>query len=182
MPLLELNKMVVGLSRVWSGFVRDWERSLRAGNYPQTTRYNYLLAACQLARYLAEHSPDPDADDAAEDPAAVSKAHIEAFQAWMIDTRSASTALNKHKALQQFFKWLLLEEEEIDRSPMERVKQPKTPGKLVPVSPRRTPPRCWPPARARRSPSCGTKRSSGCCATPAPACPKSAGSWWRTST
>jgi integrase/recombinase XerC len=41
--------------------------------------------------------------------------------------------LNKHKGLQQFFKWLMVEEEEIDRSPMERVRQPKTPQKLVPV-------------------------------------------------
>jgi integrase/recombinase XerC len=44
----------------------------------------------------------------------VTKAHIEFFQAWMIETRSASTALNKHKSLQQFFKYLR-EEEEIDR-------------------------------------------------------------------
>jgi integrase/recombinase XerC len=50
----------------------------------------------------------------------------------MIETRSASTALNKHKALQQFFKWLVTEEE-IDRSPMDRVRQPKTPKYLVPV-------------------------------------------------
>jgi integrase/recombinase XerC len=27
----------------------------------------------------------------------------------MIQTRSASTALNKHKGLQQFFKWLMRE-------------------------------------------------------------------------
>ncbi|MER5521664.1 hypothetical protein [Streptomyces sp. NPDC002763] len=58
---------------------------------------------------------------------------MEAFQAWMIETRSASTALNKHKGLQQFFKWLMLDEGEIDRSPMERVRQPKLPQKLVPV-------------------------------------------------
>jgi integrase/recombinase XerC len=58
---------------------------------------------------------------------------VEAFQAWMIETRSASTALNKHKGLQQFFKWLMLDEEEIDRSPMERVKQPKTPKTLIPI-------------------------------------------------
>jgi site-specific recombinase XerC len=50
----------------------------------------------------------------------------------MIETRSASTALNKHKALQQFFKWLVTEEE-IDRSPMDRVRQPKTPKHLIPV-------------------------------------------------
>jgi integrase/recombinase XerC len=102
MPLLDLQKLTVGLSRTWSGFLRDWDRSLRSGNYPETTRYNYLLAAAQLARYLGEYSPDPDADDAADDPCAVTRAHVEAFQAWMIETRSASTAVNKHKGLQQF--------------------------------------------------------------------------------
>ncbi|MDT4991577.1 MAG: integrase/recombinase XerD [Actinoplanes sp.] len=35
----------------------------------------------------------PDADAAGGDPCAVTKAHVEAFQAWMIETRSASTAL-----------------------------------------------------------------------------------------
>ncbi|GGM83391.1 hypothetical protein GCM10012275_62530 [Longimycelium tulufanense] len=132
MPLLDLDRLTDGLSSVWAGLLRDWDRGLRSANYPETTRYNYLLAAAQLARYLREYSPDPDADDAAEDPTEVTKAHIESFQAWMIDTRSASTALNKHKGLQQFFRWLV-DEEEIDRSPMERVKQPKTPKKLIPV-------------------------------------------------
>lgn len=133
MPLLDLDKITTGLSTVWSGYLRDWDRYLRAGNHPETTRYNYLLAAAQLARYLGEQSPDPEADDAAEDPAEVTRAHVEAFQAWMVETRSASTALNKHKGLQQFFKWLLVVEEDIDRSPMERVRQPKTPKKLIPV-------------------------------------------------
>jgi len=133
MPQLDLTRLTTGLSRTWAGFLRDWDRSLRAGNYPQTTRYNYLLAAAQLGRYLAEYSPDPDADDAAEDPAQVTRGHVESFQSWMIQTRSAATALNKHKGLQQFFKWLMLEEEEIDRSPLERVRQPKTPQKLIPV-------------------------------------------------
>lgn len=40
--------------------------------------------------------------------------------------------LEQHKSLQQFFKYLL-EEEEIDRSPMERLKQPQTPQKLVSI-------------------------------------------------
>jgi integrase/recombinase XerC len=133
MPLLDLHKLTAGLSRTWAGFLRDWDRSLRSGNYPQITRYNSLLAAAQLGRYLGECSPDPDADAAAEDPAEVSRAHVEAFQAWMIETRSASTALNKHKGLQQFFKWLLVDEQAIARSRMERVRQPKTPTKLIPV-------------------------------------------------
>jgi site-specific recombinase XerD len=132
MKSLDLDKITVGVSRTWAGLLRDWDRSLRAGNYPATTRYNYLLAAAQLGGYLAEHSPDPDADAAADDPSAVTRAHVEAFQAWMIETRSASTALNKHKGLQQFFRWLLAEDE-IDRSPMVRVPQPKIPQKLIPI-------------------------------------------------
>ncbi len=48
-------------------------------------------------------------------------------------TRSASTALNKHKGLQQFFTWLMLDEQDIDRSPMERVKQSTTQKKIIPV-------------------------------------------------
>ncbi len=106
MPLLDLNKLTADLSKTWTGYLRDWDRTLRSGNHPETTRYNYLLAAGQLARYLGEHSPDPDADDAAEDPAEVTRDHIEAFQAWMIETRSAATAVNKHKALRVFFGWL----------------------------------------------------------------------------
>jgi hypothetical protein len=118
------------VSRTWAGFLRDWARSLRSGNYPETTRYNYLFAGAQLARFLGECSPDPDADDAADDPGQVSRAHVEAFQAWMIATRSASTALNKDKCLQQFLRWQRDDEQAISRSPMDRVRPPKTPTKL----------------------------------------------------
>jgi hypothetical protein len=46
-----------------------------------------LLAASQLGRYLTE-----------------CRAHVEAFQASMIETRSAATALNQYKVLPKFFK------------------------------------------------------------------------------
>src|SRR5689334_14887871 len=59
----------------WTGCLRDWERALRAANHPQNTRYNYLLAAAQLGRYLREYSPDPEAVTAAGDPTRVSRAH-----------------------------------------------------------------------------------------------------------
>jgi site-specific recombinase XerD len=133
MPLMNLDRLCEDLEKGdWAGFLKDWDRSLRAANHPETTRYNYVLAASQLAKYLAAKSPDPGADDAAKDPTVVTKAHVEAFQVWMIETRSAATALNKHKGLQQFFKYLL-DEEEIDKSPMARVKPPQTPQKLVPI-------------------------------------------------
>ncbi|GAA1932372.1 hypothetical protein GCM10009753_77630 [Streptantibioticus ferralitis] len=34
MPLLDLDKITSGLSKTWAGFLRDWDRSLRSGNYP----------------------------------------------------------------------------------------------------------------------------------------------------
>jgi hypothetical protein len=46
-----------GCSDTWIALLRDWDRFLRAGNHPETTRSNYLLAARQLADYLAEEMP-----------------------------------------------------------------------------------------------------------------------------
>jgi site-specific recombinase XerD len=129
----DLAKLTTGLPPAWTAFLVDWDRSLRSANYPLTTRYNYLLAVVQLSRYLTGPESRPDAGDAAGTPTAVTRQHIEAFQTWMIETRSAATALNKHKALQQFFKWLVVDEEEIEQSPMLRVRQPKTPKRLIPI-------------------------------------------------
>jgi integrase/recombinase XerC len=50
--------------------------------------------------------------------------------AHLIETRSASTANVVYRALQQFITWLQ-EEEEIDRSPMERMKPPIAPEEPV---------------------------------------------------
>ncbi|GIF23402.1 hypothetical protein BJ973_000240 [Actinoplanes tereljensis] len=133
MALFNLNTLCAGLDgSPWVSLLRDWDRTLRAANHPETTRYNYLLAAAQLARYLRSDESEYAGSAAALDPAAVKKRHVETFQAWMIETRSAATALNKHKSLQQFFKWLV-SEEEIETSPMDRVPQPKTEQKLIPV-------------------------------------------------
>src|SRR5215207_4150821 len=80
---------------VWRSYVGEWDRALRAANRPWTTRYNYQLAVCQLAAFLAAEGADDS--DAAEDPTGVGRRHVERFLAWMIETRSASTALNKYK-------------------------------------------------------------------------------------
>ena len=45
MPLLDLDKLTAGLGQIWSIYPHDWDRSLRSANYPETTRYNCLLAA-----------------------------------------------------------------------------------------------------------------------------------------
>jgi hypothetical protein len=50
----------------------------------------------------------------------------------LVETRSASTANVTYRALQQLMKWLL-EKEEVDRSPMERIRPPIVPENPVPV-------------------------------------------------
>jgi integrase/recombinase XerC len=40
MPLLKIETLTDGLARDWAGFLRDWDRTLRSGSYPQTTRYD----------------------------------------------------------------------------------------------------------------------------------------------
>ena len=130
--VLDLQKVCHDLPPAWFDYLRDWDRMLRSGNYPETTRYSYLLAGAQLSRFLVDNADRLQAEDAAEDPTEVERGHIEEFQAWMVRTRSASTALNKHKGLQQFFRWLT-EEEDLERSPLARVRQPKTAQTLIPI-------------------------------------------------
>jgi integrase/recombinase XerC len=130
--ICDIARLTADIDPAWAGFITDWHRTLRAANHPETTRYNYLLAVNQLARYLSDPSL-VDPSPARTDPRVVIKSQLETFQTWMIDTRSAATALNKHKALTQFFTWLEKDEEEIDQSPMRRVRQPSVPTKLVPI-------------------------------------------------
>lgn len=121
---------------VWASYLDDWDRALRTANRPYKTRYIYQLAVQQLADYLASDDLPAaavgDESDAADDPTDVQRKHVEWYLIWMIDTRSAATALNKYKGLQQFFKYLL-DEEEITRHPMDRIPQPSTPEKLIPI-------------------------------------------------
>src|SRR5687767_6163437 len=73
MQTVDLAKITDGLRPAWAGYLRDWDRSLRAGNYPATTRYNCLLAAARLGPFLGRALPAPDTD-AADEPAGSSSA------------------------------------------------------------------------------------------------------------
>jgi hypothetical protein len=45
MTICDIDKLCARLRPIWAGLLVDWDRTLRAGNHPETTRYNYLLAA-----------------------------------------------------------------------------------------------------------------------------------------
>jgi len=63
-----------------------------------TSRWStrYLLAAVQLAGYLVAEDPD---SAGARGPGLVTRRQVVAFQAWMVESRSAGTALNKYKGV-----------------------------------------------------------------------------------
>jgi integrase/recombinase XerC len=61
----------------------------------------------------------------------LTREHIEAFVGHLLDAWTASTANNRHRALQQFFRWLA-EEGLVKPSPMVNMKPPNVPEIPVP--------------------------------------------------
>lgn len=103
----------------------EFELSLRAANKSPNTVSVYTTAVRQLADYLVANGMPTAA-------ASIRREHVEAFLADLLATRSASTAKTRHGGLHVFFTWLV-DDGEIPRSPMERVKPPKVPEVPVPV-------------------------------------------------
>ncbi len=66
------------------------------------------------------------------DVTSITREHIESFVVHLLDTRSPATALNRYKALQQYFRWLD-DEGEITNSPMVKMSPPTLDEVEVPV-------------------------------------------------
>ncbi|WP_341251694.1 tyrosine-type recombinase/integrase [Euzebya pacifica] len=105
--------------------LRSWSRHLAAANKSPQTIKLYVDAGALLGAFLATRGGPSD-------PTSVARADVEAFIADLLETKSSSTAATRYRGLQQFFKWLVLEEE-VDRSPMEGMRPPKLEEKPVPV-------------------------------------------------
>jgi site-specific recombinase XerD len=102
----------------------SWQRSLRARNLAPKTIKTYLEAAGQLVDYVTAAG--------VESMAEIERHHVEDFIAEQIETRSAATASVRFRALQQLFTWCL-DEEELDASPMAKMRPPVVPERPVPV-------------------------------------------------
>ncbi|MEX5636446.1 tyrosine-type recombinase/integrase [Parafrankia sp. FMc2] len=104
----------------------SWLRSMRAGNKSDQTCRTYIESAAQFDEFLV-------AAATVRHIGQVTRADVEN---WLVSLHnrglSPATVNNRYRSLQQFFTWCL-EEEEIDRSPMERTKPPIVPEKPVPV-------------------------------------------------
>lgn len=101
--------------------IRSWERSLRGRNLSDRTIETYTDSAKQLLDWI-------DAEDVIES----SRADIAGFMVHLIETRSASTASVRYRALQQLFKWLVTEGE-MEADPMAGTRPPMVPEQPVPI-------------------------------------------------
>jgi integrase len=109
----------------WQALRRDFAVSLRAENKSPNTQRLYLGAVDKLASWCADND-GPDA------PTEVTRAHMTAFMAAMTEQWKPATCSVAFRALQQFFGWLI-REEEIERSPMDRMRVPAVPEQPVAV-------------------------------------------------
>lgn len=96
----------------------SWELHLRAERKSPATIDNYTSAVDGLIDFTATYDRDG----------------VQGFILHLLETRSPATALNRYKALQQFFKWAE-SEGEIEPNPMAKMSPPKMDEPEVPVVP-----------------------------------------------
>jgi site-specific recombinase XerD len=96
--------------------IPSFGRHLRASNAAPRTIQSYLEACDQFLAFLVERGM-PTA------PAKITREHIETSLEDVLAKWKPTTALSRFKSLQQLFKWLL-DEGEIQHSPMERMRPP----------------------------------------------------------
>jgi integrase/recombinase XerC len=109
----------------WLSLKRDFSTSLRAENKSPNTLRLYLGAVDKLHTWCLAH-------DGPDDPAQLTRAHVTGFMAAMHDQWKPATCSVVYRALQQFFGWMV-REEEIDASPMDRMRAPQVPEQPVAV-------------------------------------------------
>lgn len=104
----------------------SWERSLRARRRAEGTITAYLLDVAAFERWLAARHKRTTL-------ATARAGMIEAFLAELTDDgKAAATVARKYRSLQQFYRWML-REDEITASPMARLSPPKVPVQPPPI-------------------------------------------------
>lgn len=119
----------------------SWLRALKSENKSDNTIRIYGNAVNQFARYLLDEdggyrpAVDEDGNPGRPAPTDLDEVHREHIQAYIAATIKRTSPANAHqhfRALKTFFNWLL-DEEELDRSPMRTMRPPTVTEKEVPV-------------------------------------------------
>lgn len=103
----------------------DWRVHLRARNLAPGTINSYLGSGAVLLAYLVDHAM-PTAVDR------IGREHVEALLADLGDQVGPATVARHYRSLQQLFRWLV-EDGELERSPMQRMRPPAVPEQPVPI-------------------------------------------------
>jgi site-specific recombinase XerD len=111
----------------WPSFERDFLAFLRSRNLSTSTQRIYTSAVRELATYLTTAADEPRLS-----PADVTRRDVESFVRHRLDQVKPATVSADFRALQQFYKWLV-REEEVDRNPMTGALPPIVPEQPVPV-------------------------------------------------
>lgn len=121
----------------------SWLRALKSQNKSDNTVRIYGQAAKSFTAYLLdpENGYRPAVDDEGNEgrpgPAELEGIHREHVEAYITATMKRTSASNAHqhfRSLKTMFNWLV-DEEELDRSPMRTMKPPTVPEVEVPVIP-----------------------------------------------
>ncbi|SDT02237.1 Site-specific recombinase XerD [Friedmanniella luteola] len=113
----------------------DWQVHLRARNISPATIDSYLRVGRAFCAFLVANGMPVRARH-------VSRDHVESYLAAMFERRAhnregtvrPATVAKHYRSLQQLFRWLV-DDGEIDRSPMERMRPPAVPEQPVPIVP-----------------------------------------------
>ncbi|GAA3361916.1 site-specific integrase [Saccharopolyspora gregorii] len=111
----------------WDGLIRDYGKALKCENKSSKTIELYVSTATRFADWLATQ-------DRLGDVAAVTRADVGDWITELLETRKPATANGRFRASQQWFHFLV-DEDEITVSPMQRMKPPHVPEVPVPVVP-----------------------------------------------
>jgi site-specific recombinase XerD len=127
--------MDVSMERPGSYWVlaQSFRRALLAQNKSQRTIQTYMEAVQGLGDFLRERGMPTEIE-------AITREHVEEFILDLLTRKHKitgrplrpTTASNRYKSLQAFFKWTV-EEGEITSSPMEKMKPPRLPEESPPV-------------------------------------------------
>lgn len=120
-----LRNIVLSTHRDVRPLVESWVRSLRADGKSHRTIENYAMSVRALSAWC-------DANGAPIDPARQTTDHVRRFVAAELETNARGSVVLRFRCLQQWFKWLI-GEDELDVSPMAKMSAPKLTETVVPV-------------------------------------------------
>src|SRR4051794_13353407 len=115
------------------GLLADWQVHLRARNISPATIDSYLRVGRAFCDFLVGNGLPGGARNLTRD-------HVETYLAAMFERKAhnregtvrPATVAKHYRSLQQLFRWLV-DDGEIERSPMERMRPPSVPEQPVPI-------------------------------------------------